>query len=57
VLPLAAAPAAMSSLPTELAAMSTVIAAQTCGEKLYALHREEELVEEVRSPSISLDCL
>ena len=55
VLPLAAAQAAMSSLPTEMAAMSTLIADQTSGEKLEALHREEELVEEVRSPSISID--
>jgi hypothetical protein len=48
VLPLAAAQAAMSSLPTEMAAMSTLIADQTSGEKLEALHREEELVEEER---------
>ena len=57
VLPLAAAQAAMSSLPAEMAAKSTLIADQTSGEKLEALHREEELVEEVRSPLISLDCL
>jgi len=47
-IPLAAAQAAMSSLPTEMAAKSSLVEDVTNDEKLEALRREEELVEEER---------
>jgi len=47
-LPLAAAQAAMSSLPTEMAVKSTLVDDVSDDEKLEALKREEALVEEER---------